>query len=105
MIADLYNDPSKVVDNLGDNLEDIGNLVHRLISNLPSMRFYSTTVPDMPDGHLIAFIRGTGRVFFYVERDSGSYAKEIPRDQLKAFVFTPLVFDLDLGSGVNSDSL
>lgn len=105
MLEDLYADPNWVVDHLEDNLETISMLVHRLISNLPSMRFYSTTVPDMPDGQLIAFIRGGGRVFFYVERESGIYAREIPNAKLKDFVFTPLVFDLDLGSGINSDSL
>lgn len=105
MFDNLYNHPGEAISHLEDNLSDIEDLTHKLISSLPSMRFYSTSVPDMPDGTLIAFFRGDGKYMFYVERSSGSYARLIPKEQVAEFIFTPLVFDLNLGGPVNTDEL
>ena len=104
-INDLYNNYDKVFDDLDKGIDVVGELVSLVVRNNPSLKFYSRRIPDMPDGKLIAFIKGGDRVIFYVERESGVYAKEIPREDLADYIITPVVFDLDTGQVKNVEDL
>lgn len=104
-VNDLYNDPEGSLSDLEGSLGAIGTLVHTVMSRAPNIAFYSKRIPDMPDGNLIAFLRGGTKLIFYVERESGSYAKEIPKDAIHDFIFTPVVFDLATGGPINTEDL
>ena len=104
-VNDLYNDPEGSLADLEGSLGAISTLVHTVISRAPNITFYSKRIPDMPDGKLIAFLKGGTNLIFYVERESGSYAKEIPKDAVKEFIFTPVVFDLATGGPINIEDL
>lgn len=104
-ISDLYNHPEEAFSNLEESLEATGNLVHRVMVSAPNLAFYSKQVPDMPDGQLIAFLKGGSKLVFYVERSSGRYMKEIPKEAIKEFIFTPVVFDLTTGGPINTEDL
>ena len=104
-VKDLYNDPEGSLADLEGSLGAISILVHTVISRAPNITFYSKRIPDMPDGKLIAFLKGGTKLIFYVERESGSYAKEIPKDAVKEFIFTPVVFDLATGGPINTEDL
>lgn len=104
-VNDLYNDPEGSLADLEGSLGAISTLVHTVISRAPNITFYSKRIPDMPDGKLIAFLKGGAKLIFYVERESGSYAKEIPKDAVKEFIFTPIVFDLSTGGPINTEDL
>lgn len=104
-VNELYNDPEGSLADLEGSLGAISTLVHTVISRAPNITFYSKRIPDMPDGKLIAFLKGGTKLIFYVERESGSYAKEIPKDTVKEFIFTPVVFDLATGGPINTEDL
>lgn len=104
-VNDLYNDPEGSLADLEGSLGAISTLVHTVISRAPNITFYSKRIPDMPDGKLIAFLKGGTKLIFYVERESGSYVKEIPKDSVKEFIFTPVVFDLATGGPINTEDL
>lgn len=104
-VNDLYNDPEGSLADLEGSLGAISTLVHTVISRAPNITFYSKRIPDMPDGKLIAFLKGGTKLIFYVERESGSYVKEIPKDAVKEFIFTPVVFDLVTGGPINTEDL
>lgn len=104
-VNDLYNDPEGSLADLEGSLGAISTLVHTVISRAPNITFYSKRIPDMPDGKLIAFLKGGTKLIFYVERESGRYVKEIPKDSVKEFIFTPVVFDLSTGGPINTEDL
>lgn len=104
-VNDLYNDPEGSLADLEGSLGAISTLVHTVISRAPNITFYSKRIPDMPDGNLIAFLKGGTKLIFYVERESGRYTKEIPKDAIKEFIFTPVVFDLATGGPINTEDL
>lgn len=104
-VNDLYNDPEGSLADLEGSLGAISTLVHTVISRAPNITFYSKRIPDMPDGKLIAFLKGGTKLIFYVERESGSYVKEIPKDAVKELIFTPVVFDLVTGGPINTEDL
>lgn len=104
-ISDLYNHPEESFSNLEESLDATGQLVHMVMTRAPNISFYSKHIPDMPDGQLIAFLKGGSKLVFYIERQSGRYMKEIPKDAIKEFIFTPVVFDLDTGGPINTEDL
>lgn len=105
-INDIYASPEKLFDSLEEAIVPIGELVSRVIRLRPEMRFYSKNIPDMPDGNLIAFLKAGNRLAFYVERGNNeAYIREIPVEDAKDFIFTPVVFDLGIADIKNTEDV